>query len=259
MRILGVGGGPPPAARLGAGAAHARGGVAAGDGDARRRPRGGGPARGCSADAAGGERRLTDLRHVGQLLHAAASEEQLGPTALTAWLRTRIAEAEIDTADEERSRRLESDAEAVQVLTIHRSKGLEFPIVLPAVPVGAGLHPGQAAAAGVLSRSGRRRRAHHRRRAGGRRVRRAIASSSIREQRGEDLRLAYVALTRARHQAIVWWAGSFDSRDSPLGRLLFSRNDDGDIEPSGASTPGDTPGRRAGCDRSLPRPAATRR
>ena len=31
---------------------------------------------------------------------------------------------------------------------------------------------------------------------------------SSREQRGEDLRLAYVALTRARHQAVVWWAGS---------------------------------------------------
>ena len=78
---------------------------------------------------ADGERTLTDLRHVGQLLHAAATAEQLGTTALTAWLRRRIAEAERDTGDEERSRRLESDAEAVQVLTIHRSKGLEFPIV----------------------------------------------------------------------------------------------------------------------------------
>ncbi|HEV2786898.1 MAG TPA: UvrD-helicase domain-containing protein, partial [Solirubrobacteraceae bacterium] len=76
-----------------------------------------------------GERRLTDLRHIGQLRHAEAAAEHIGTTALTAWLRRRIAEAEQDTSDEERSRRLESDAEAVQVLTIHRSKGLEFPIV----------------------------------------------------------------------------------------------------------------------------------
>src|SRR4029077_497377 len=76
-----------------------------------------------------GERRLTDLRHVGQLLHAEATLEQLGATALTAWLRRRIDEATRDTANEDRSRRLESDSEAVQVLTIHRSKGLEFPIV----------------------------------------------------------------------------------------------------------------------------------
>src|SRR5439155_63726 len=78
---------------------------------------------------AGGERALTDLRHVGQLLHTAVTTDGLGVTALTAWLRQRIAEAEEDTNSEERSRRLESDAEAVQVLTIHRSKGLEFPVV----------------------------------------------------------------------------------------------------------------------------------
>ncbi|HEV7535403.1 MAG TPA: UvrD-helicase domain-containing protein, partial [Acidimicrobiia bacterium] len=59
---------------------------------------------------AGGERTLTDLRHVGQLLHTAATTDGLGVTALTAWLRQRIAEAEEDTNSEERSRRLESDA-----------------------------------------------------------------------------------------------------------------------------------------------------
>ena len=53
----------------------------------------------------------------------------LSVPTLTAWLRQRIDEAQQETGDEERSRRLESDAEAVQVLTIHRSKGLEFPIV----------------------------------------------------------------------------------------------------------------------------------
>ena len=70
---------------------------------------------------ADGERRMTDLRHLAQLLHAEARAEQMGTTALTAWLRRQIAEAGEDTTDEERSRRLESDAEAVQVLTIHRS------------------------------------------------------------------------------------------------------------------------------------------
>jgi exodeoxyribonuclease V beta subunit len=62
----------------------------------------------------GGERRLTDLRHIAQLLHAASVSEQLGTTALTAWLRRRIASVDEETGDEERSRRLESDAEAVR-------------------------------------------------------------------------------------------------------------------------------------------------
>ncbi|HEY2006370.1 MAG TPA: UvrD-helicase domain-containing protein [Solirubrobacteraceae bacterium] len=184
-----------------------------------------------------GERTLTDLRHVGQLLHTAAAEEQLGTTALTAWLRSRIAEAELDTSDEERSRRLESDAEAVQVLTIHRSKGLEFPIVyLPflwepgyiareAQPVF--FHDPEAGDARTLdvALEGPDYDAHR--------------DQFLREQRGEDLRLAYVALTRACHQAVVWWAGSWDSRNSPLGRLLFSRQEDGEVAPIGNFTPDD--------------------
>ena len=77
-----------------------------------------------------GERDLTDLGHIAELLHAEASTGQLGPPALRAWLARRIEEAGIETADaEDRSRRLDSDADAVQVLTIHRAKGLEFPVV----------------------------------------------------------------------------------------------------------------------------------
>ena len=61
----------------------------------------------------------------------------------------------------------------------------------------------------------------------------------VAEQRGEDLRLAYVALTRAQHQAVAWWAGSWDSRHSPLGRLLFARTDDGTVAPNGRAVPTD--------------------
>jgi exodeoxyribonuclease V beta subunit len=183
-----------------------------------------------------GERQLTDLRHIGQLLHAAQSAGQLGTTAMTGWLGRRIAEADQDTGDEERSRRLESDAEAVQVLTIHRSKGLEFAIVyLPFlwepgyIPEGdpVSFHDPDADNARVLdvALEGTAFERHWK--------------QYLIEQRGEDLRLAYVALTRARHQAIVWWAGSWDSRDSPLGRLLFARDPDGNVAPRGRFTPDD--------------------
>jgi exodeoxyribonuclease V beta subunit len=185
---------------------------------------------------ADGERRMTDLRHVGQLLHAAVSTQQLGATALTAWLRTRIAQAVSEAGDEERSRRLESDAEAVQVLTIHRSKGLEFPIVfLPFLwdmgrmreddePVF--FHDDAGTGQTDVGLEGPEYREHKER--------------FKREQRGEDLRLAYVALTRARHQAIVWWVPTWDCRDSPLARLLFARDDHGNIAADLRRTPEDT-------------------
>jgi exodeoxyribonuclease V beta subunit len=184
-----------------------------------------------------GEREMTDVRHLGQLLHAAATEEQLGVTALTGWLRTRIAEAGHDTADEERSRRLESDAEAVQVLTIHRSKGLEFPITyvpflwepgwIPEEPQPVFFHDPAAGDERTIDVSLE----------GGDFARHKVQHTT--EQRGEDLRLAYVALTRARHQVIVWWAGSYDTHKSPLTRLLFCRDAHGDIAPEGSSPPGD--------------------
>ena len=49
----------------------------------------------------------------------------------------------------------------------------------------------------------------------------------------------YVALTRARHQAVVWWAGTKDCRFSPLGRLVFFRGEDGAIADAGAFSPTD--------------------
>jgi len=183
-----------------------------------------------------GERRLTDLRHIGQLLHAVTISEQLGITALTTWLRQRIAEADTDTDSEDRSRRLDSDAEAVQVLTIYRSKGLEFPIVYCPYLWEPGWIPPSEPAVFHDPADDDRRKLDVSDRGGGYLRHQEIYEA---EERGEDLRLAYVALTRAKHQAVVWWAGSWESRNSALTRLLFARDGAGNVAAKGGSVPAD--------------------
>jgi len=185
-----------------------------------------------------GVRELTDLRHVGQLLHGVATAEQLGVTALTGWLRQRIADAGDALEDtEDRSRRLESDAEAVQVLTVYRSKGLEFPVVYCPYLWDPGWIFDDDPPVYHDAAAGDRRTID----VGGKTTRyQGSGFQHLVERRGEELRLAYVALTRARHQAVAWWAASWDSRDSALCRLLFSRDGDGNVDPSGTEPPSDS-------------------
>ncbi|HET8616230.1 MAG TPA: UvrD-helicase domain-containing protein [Actinomycetales bacterium] len=181
-----------------------------------------------------GERELTDLRHVGQALHVAAAEEGLGVAALSDWLRRRTAEADEDYA-EERSRRLETDAAAVQVVTVHASKGLEFPVVY--VPFAWDryesktpallrfhdddgtriLHVGGSGSAGYAEARDRH----------------------LAEERGEDLRLLYVALTRARSQVVLWWAPSSNSGAGALTRLLLGSHAEGEQPPARVTPPAD--------------------
>jgi exodeoxyribonuclease V beta subunit len=178
-----------------------------------------------------GERFMTDLRHVAQLLHEAGASEGLGPTAMATWLGRRIHDADRDAENEERTRRLESDAEAVQVITIHRSKGLEFPIVYcpymwdgqaktNEVPVFHDPDEGDVRTIDVGG-EGNTFNKHQK--------------MELEEGRGEDLRLLYVALTRARHQAVLWWVGASNSQHSPLARLLFDRDGAGVVSAYGAA------------------------
>jgi exodeoxyribonuclease V beta subunit len=189
---------------------------------------------------AAGERLMTDLGHVAQLLHVEGSAAQLGPPALRAWLARRIDESGTDTADaEDRSRRLDSDADAVQVLTIHRAKGLEFPVVYcPFLwDAGATVRVGEPLVFHDADRG------HARTLDVG--VSQSLASYGVHletarcEQRGEDLRLLYVALSRARHQAVVWWVRAYESEHSPLGRILLFRDAAGQVPPSGRYSPKD--------------------
>ena len=73
-----------------------------------------------------GERQMTDLAHVTQLLQEVAHRERLGLPGLRDWLRKQRDERGGPT---ERNRRLDSDATAVQVMTVYAAKGLQFPVV----------------------------------------------------------------------------------------------------------------------------------
>jgi exodeoxyribonuclease V beta subunit len=143
-----------------------------------------------------GERNLTNILHLAELLqHAAAALD--GERALIRYFAARVTEAhdaQVD-ASEEQIVRLESEEALIKVVTIHKSKGLEYPLVM--LPFAAAARtrgdgdvvvwhasdgtPIADLAAGDLARA-----------------------ASAREQWQEDLRLLYVALTRARHAC---WLG----------------------------------------------------
>ena len=72
-----------------------------------------------------GERRLTNLLHLGECLHQAA-ETHPAPDALMRWLGARRRD---DAVEDAAQLRLESDQNLVQIVTIHKSKGLEYPVV----------------------------------------------------------------------------------------------------------------------------------
>lgn len=165
-----------------------------------------------------GERALTDIRHVAQLLNKAAVEDLLGATELVRWLTERISHPHaVNTG--ERSRRLDSEAAAVQIATIHATKGLEFPVVYlpfawhatsPQKPATLVYHDDEHRR--VLDVGGGRGQGWG-----------ARKTLSDKEQAGEELRLLYVALTRAQCRVVLWWAPAITTAGSPLHRVLFGR------------------------------------
>ncbi|NED65365.1 exodeoxyribonuclease V subunit beta, partial [Streptomyces sp. SID10244] len=76
-----------------------------------------------------GERALTDLVQVASLCNTEVMETDCGLSALIEWLADRITDTTRWQRHEDQTRRLDRDTEAVQIMTVHRSKGLQFPIV----------------------------------------------------------------------------------------------------------------------------------
>ena len=175
-----------------------------------------------------GERRLTNVLHLAELLHTASAQGRLGPLALVEWLAAmrRGGAARAALQGDAAQLRLESDADAVQLVTVHRSKGLQYPIVYcPFVWDGFLQHEDDQ----------ERPRFHDRTAAD--RLTLDVGSGEFdvhgalarREAFAEHLRLLYVAVTRAKHRCSVVWGAVGDAtratgaaaNRSALGYLLY--------------------------------------
>ncbi|MGH3677387.1 MAG: 3'-5' exonuclease, partial [Mycobacterium sp.] len=160
----------------------------------------------------GGERDMTDLAHVGQLLHEVAHRERYNLPALRDWLRRQREERE---GPDERNRRLDSDAAAVQIMTVWGAKGLQFPIVY--LPFAFNRHVRVDDVSLFHDEDGTR--CLH---IGGKNSpdRNEVEELSKAEEARNDIRLTYVALTRAKSQVVAWWAPAWDEPTGGLSRLL---------------------------------------
>ena len=178
-----------------------------------------------------GARRLTNVRHLGDLLQAAEAEQRMAPAGLAVWFSRRRAEG--GARDEDFQLRLESDEELVRILTVHVAKGLEFPLVF--LPF--------AWDARDPSRSGADHAVYHGGEAEGYREVLDLEPSDAalalarREAFSEELRLLYVALTRAQYRCVVTWGQVKAAEHAPLAWLLH-RAGGGTSHPTGAPSDG---------------------
>jgi exodeoxyribonuclease V beta subunit len=147
------------------------------------------------------ERQLTNLHHLIELVQQAAVDHHLGIGKTLDWLSSAITGAARGmNSAENQQLRLECDDNAVQVITLHRSKGLEFPVVfcptlwhrsdyLNREKAMIQCHEQGHMIVDLGSEHFEKRR-----------------FQALAEELAEDVRIAYVALTRAQYRCYLAWA-----------------------------------------------------
>ena len=170
-----------------------------------------------------GARRLTNLKHLAEILQEAETRERYSPTGLAAWF-TR-ARANAGDRDEMALLRLDSDEQLVKIVTMHAAKGLEFPVVFcpflwdasaPRGKAWADYHGSEAGHPEILDLNP---------------TRDALAADWL-EQFSDESRLLYVALTRAKERCVVTWTKVRQTEHAPLAWLLYGHEAaSGEVDP----------------------------
>ena len=166
------------------------------------------PNDGAAGGPVSGERILTNLLHLAELLQGDSVLFD-GEHALIRHLAEQRADAARGSDNTAQLLRLESDADLVKVVTVHKSKGLEYPLVF--LPFASCCRPVREAPLRWHADG----RTHLALEADPDAIRLADH-----ERLGEDLRKLYVALTRARHATWVGVAPLNKSEKSAINYLL---------------------------------------
>lgn len=151
-----------------------------------------------------GERLVANFQQIAESLHRAEYEMRLSPNTLFRWLSEQRREP--DRESEHHLVRLEKDEKAVQIVTIHASKGLEYPIVFCPFNWNAISHTN----AEVLfhDKFNKNRLTWDLRKP----VEPLHRDQHLVENLADAMRLLYVAVTRARNRCYLFWPETRDSR-----------------------------------------------
>ncbi|MCX7983036.1 MAG: exodeoxyribonuclease V subunit beta [Syntrophales bacterium] len=167
-----------------------------------------------------GERKLTNLLQLGEILHEREAKEALLPSDLVKWLSDKINDDKKRVSEYEL--RLESDEGAVVISTIHGAKGLEFPVVFcPYLWIPVRKERNDEAFTVYHETDG-----HKWHKTLSIEKTQDIKELAWRETFAEECRLLYVALTRAVYRCYVFWGRVPRANTSPLAYVLHYRTGD---------------------------------
>ncbi|MEX2477351.1 MAG: exodeoxyribonuclease V subunit beta [Gracilimonas sp.] len=172
------------------------------------------------------ERRISNLSHISELLSKTAREQHLNPKGLLKWFFGKANDDSDKAGSDEEELRLESDEDLIQITTIHASKGLEYPIVFCPFLWSSRAKPdknsilkfydGDSTVIDISQNIDHETKTDHKR-------------MTEHQNRSEDVRLTYVALTRAVAACFVLLPNYKSIKDSPLAYMLNGDNGSGEI------------------------------